>query len=636
MAKSKKSNKSNRSKNQRTNFVPSSSTVGKDNQFIETKVKPLIEGLASASEEVRSSSLSEITLLCENPKNRNVFLKERLLKYILDILSKNPSDEILTESYGLLRNITVEEGYDSAMFLYRQDIFNHASTILEKHLESIGAKTHDDLLENVLGLLSTMASSNDDIFDNLNEKLGDILSKVLVKTVQSFTNNSASPALFSTACESLYILSEDNQPFISQVSSLPLPDILSNPTKYTPLGMVYLNGLKYNSIHISLSNSTEELPNIAPSILEVCQAINTFISSVDFGALQRNITASAQDSKEAMKIYQEAIKSKYLIEGVQVSLEILSAIAETVSVDPKKQSPVQDEKMDENEDEDEDMDLYIRKAVSTQEENHYNDFIGFDNNDSLQATFQFIQSDIVPTLFKLLPYPEYLSRALNTLNNISWALESNSKYAVQWKQQAEQLWTELLPHVSSTDNKPFVEIESINSSISILWAIASFFNGVVPITLPIINFLISQSETISTLYPTDEVTEHYIRLVGLFTAVAKVPQQYEITQRIADYLLTLLDIVATKGASSVNGLNEKVAIEVLYAIFDVFGDGDRDYDDKVYVKGGLNSKLAVILPKIRNVFKRVSKVKDYALRERATEATMNLARFIEYKKAEKL
>ncbi|VVT56814.1 uncharacterized protein SAPINGB_P005301 [Magnusiomyces paraingens] len=638
MAKTKKANKS-KARNAKFASSPASGVNNKDTQFIETKVKPLIESLNSESEETRSASLSEITLLCETPKNRTLFLKERLLKYILEILAKETNNDIITESYGLLRNISIEEGYDSTVFLWRQDILQAIKILLSNKANNVGTKDSNDLLENVVGLLSAMALSSDSIFDDICEKLSEILPTVLVTIVTAFSQKQITSALFGAACEALYIFSQDNKPFIKSVSTLPLPEILETPSKHTPLGLVYLNGLKYNSIQISLTDATEELSSVAPHILEVLQALNTFMTSVDVSAIQQDITATADglEPKEAIALYKKAVTSKYLAEGVQISLEVVAAIAETISVDPKKQPCApkpQEVDEDMEDDKDEDMELYIRKSVAVEETPVQEEFWGFDNNSVLEPTFQYLQEQVIPTLFKLLPHSEYLSRTLNVLNNLAWSLEANRKYATLWKQQAEQLWTELLPHVTTTENKPFVEIESINSSVGILWAIASFFDGVVPITPEAINFLISQSETISTLYPAAEASEHYVRLIGFFTVLAKTPGRVELTQRVGEYLLTLLDIVVTKGASAVGGLNEKVAIDVIYALFSIFGDGESEWDEAVFVQGGINQKLTVLLPKLRVTFKRISKVKDYALKEKATEATMNLARFIEYKKSE--
>lgn len=644
----------------RPNGAGNGSLSAKDQQFLANKIKPLLETLSSEEIEPRAAALSEITLLCEDTVHRTLFLKEKLLKIVLSLVQNENNLDVLKEAYGLLRNVAIEEGNGSTIFLWRQGILDLVAPKLTLETAdstpNASASTYDELLENIVSLLTSMASSDSDIFDGIQSKIGTNLASFLSSVVTSFASKKVSASLFSVACEALYIFSEDNAPFLEQVSSLPLNIILSEAAKYPPLGIVYLNGLKYHSIYIELekpsaASNGQDLNSLAPHIFEIVQTLNSFIININIEEVLQDLkpkTTNLGDSegetdpnKTIAAVYKKVMKSKSLAEGLQISIEILTAIAETISLDPKKQQALteaEDEQMkDASNAEDDDMDLIIRKtAAQPAEDNIDNERdLLFDSNTSLEPTFKFLQSDVLPTLVKLLAYNDYVSRSLAALNNVAWAMDAYPQYAGElWKSQSKELWTNLLPRVTSTETEGhFVEIESINSAIGVLWAISSFYSGDVPITLPQLNFLISQSETVSQLYPSEEATQHYIKLIGFFSCLAKFQDRFEITERVAEYYLSILNVIAT-GPKPVNGITEAVGIDTVYAIFNVFGDGEYAYDQKIYVQGGLNAKLKVLLPQLRNKFKRISKVTNYILREKATEAVINLANFIDYKASE--
>lgn len=636
----------------------------KDQQFLENKVKPLLETLEAPEIEPRAAALSEVTLLCEDTRYRSIFLKEKLLKIILNLIQQESNQEVLKEAFGLLRNIAIEEGHDSTIFLWRQNIVQFAASRLNLEYSQPDPNnankpqhaTNDELLENVISLLTAMASSSAEIFDGIQEKIGGALASCLSTIVLEYVSKKVTASLFSVACEALYTFSEDNSSFLESVSNLPLNIILSDSEKYPSLGIVYLNGLKYHSICMELEKPKgQDLNSLAPHIYETVKTLDSFINNTDIPQVLQNLKPTepatndgssdepVDPNQTAAAIYKRVMKSKALAEGLQISIEILTAIAETISLDPKKQrelAELENEEMKANGDlpEDDDEDMFIRKPRPQAPEEEEGSSILFDSNSSLEPTFKYLQSNVIPTLVKLLPYNDYVSRSLAALNNMSWAMEAYPQYAEVWKSQSQELWNDLLPRVTSTNPGHLVEIESINSAIGILWAISSFYNGDVPISLPQLNFLISQSETVSQLYPADEALQHYTKLVGFFACLAKheSPDRLELTKRIAEYYITILNIVAAPvNSKPINGITDSVAIDTIYALFDVFGDGEFSYDEPVYVQGDINSQLKKMLPQLRNRFKRISKVTNFSLRERATEATINLANFIEYKASER-
>ncbi|ODV96119.1 hypothetical protein PACTADRAFT_30174, partial [Pachysolen tannophilus NRRL Y-2460] len=90
----------------------------------ETKrVLPLLQKLSSTSPNDRSMALSTITLLCEDPNLRRIFLKEKLVKIVLEQCINDNNDEIVVESFGLLRNLVIDEGVSLIKHLLRSNLW---------------------------------------------------------------------------------------------------------------------------------------------------------------------------------------------------------------------------------------------------------------------------------------------------------------------------------------------------------------------------------------------------------------------------------------------------------------------------------------------------------------------------------
>lgn len=683
-----KAKKKSVSKARRTNFLPTAGRpVIKENPAVEAKVTLLVENLTSEDLMLRSGALSEITLLCDEAKYRSSFLKKKLVKILLEnFLNKEISDnnslENIIEAYGLLRNICIEEGYDTTVFLWRQGLIdiiaNTLKAIFSKDDQSIFSQQNAELLENILSLLSAMAVSNDEIFDDIQTKFGSDLPRCLVKIVQYYINSinnntkQSSSSLFSIACEALYVFSQDVEQFIKEISSLDVVGILENTSNYPILGVVYLNGVKYNMIHMSLLKRTETPTSISVHLLEILKSFKAFLSSVDLESVHNSVKEIQPDKQlspqEIAASVKKSAENRTIVEGIQITVEIITAISETISVDPKKQDELIDKQrqMQKANVEDivqtvEDEEGVIRKLKNNNPESSFDemmmdDSVLFENNGGLEPIFKYLQSDIVVELAKLLSRREYTSRVTAAFNNIAWSFEANPTFVDSgesgWEVQSQELWKELLSHVGTPSEQgaqAFVEIESINSSIGALWGISSYYqnrNGHLPISLESVKYMISQSETISQLYPKEEATEHHIRLIGLFKSLSSQiivnesdNEGIEKVALITQYLFKVIETVATKGSNSVNGVTETVVIESIYSLFEIFGDDEKqnfeDYNKKIYVNEGLNQELKKLIPGLKNQFKRINKSKEFILKQRAAESLSNLESFIEYKESKK-
>lgn len=682
MGKAKKKSRNSKARSNGPDYKASHAN-DQDEKLRTQKILPVMQNLVASDMTDRSMAISAINVMCEDPKLRTLLLKEKLLKVVLENSIKDSSEEIVSEAYGLLRNLCIEEGYDVAVFLWRQDILTLIENDLNKStkaFEAIASGKSDDakftkqqvttvfeFTENILGLISSLASSSENIFNAVSERLSQGLGKFLTSviafarsTIESKSSIAVTSSLFTAVCEVLYTLSEDNAKFIESVAGYPFQEILNEfsegKTYYPSPSLVYLNGLKYNLLMHELSskrnnNNDDEtndtastnsiLTDIQISLANVIKSIDTEKALSDMAPL-----SSEASMAEVNAQFQKSIHARSLIESVQVAIEIITALAETVSVDPTNIAEAEEptEEIIEEEDEammieNDDDELYIRKAVQT----HDNDavdtsvFNGESTEDDWEPVLAYLNNTSLPLVSQFLDIPEFQSRAMAALNNISWSIHGKASNHKQWKQSAEELWTKILPRVTANDQTKYTEIEVLNSATGVLWAVASTFKGQVPISSEALSVLISQTTSFASLYPAEECAEYCSKAVGLLAQLAKAPGKHDITVAVSQFLF---DTLSTAQATSVKDArpiqSPKVVIEIIYAIFEVFGDASYDYDMSVYVQGGLNAKLAAMLSPLRKYFKRVDRIKEPLLRARGDECVLNLARFIDYKKQERL
>jgi len=76
------------------------------------------------------------------------------------------------------------------------------------------------------------------------------------------------------------------------------------------------------------------------------------------------------------------------------------------------------------------------------------------------------------------------------------------------------------------------------------------------------------------------------------------------------------------------------AVETLNQLFDIYADGDYEYDEAVFRAGGFLKHLEEVVSKAKKMAKSVDKRRFPDLREAADDAVANLGRFIRYKKDE--
>ncbi|KAK9480948.1 hypothetical protein V1514DRAFT_274953 [Lipomyces japonicus] len=587
---------------------------------------PLIQKLTSTDAKERVLAVSTIAKLLDDSNLRKIFLKEKLIQIIIDRSLSDGSDEVVKESYGILRNLAIEEGHDVCVFLWRKDILSAISITLEKIKVKLdefanssnsknGSTTEKrlifDLLENIISLLTSLGASSDDIMSSIFSRIPDLAVFELTLLNSKIISENVKVA----AAENLYILSEDSHEFIEQIqtSGISLGGDLSTPIE------MYINGIQYNISEISFTASID--------ILDVCKSIVKNIKSV---SVEQNLKIiDPNESIESLtaddSTYSEAKNS---IIAVQLGLELLTAIAESVVTNHSKKGKRKAQAGNNAKEEEEEVEVDAENDDAEPELNEDEDLddamVDYDNEGGVQTSviledpvLHYLLTSGLDIVVPLLEFSDLQPRALQALNNMAWTFNSVCPTAPEWLSKAEKLWVAVATILKSL---PDDKVDGRTGSIGVLWAIANTFKGQVPFEVSDIRWFISHFQKSSG---SRDLLNYRVGTVGLLGVIAAVQGRIDVTKEISIFLIT--QILALPN-------NEpQIVIEALNAIYDIFADKEFDYDDEVFVKENLLKRLQGSLLPVRQMAKKIDRRKDLELRTKADEVALNLQRFISYK-----
>lgn len=268
----------------------------------QSKIGPLIDKLKSLVLNDKSMAIGVINVLAEDEQMRQELINNDivlvLMQYCLN--DANASEDILIESFGLLRNLIIEEGYDIIQFIWDNDIW----TIVENNLNKINISfnylmnhnNNDDgtsdgkpkknlskakiqslyeFSENLFTLIIMLITSDERIFDfvfNINSngenntggnKIDPIVQFVL-SLIDSHINNKLrlSKKLFNTLLELLFQLSTESISFVQKLSTSfdwdKLGKFLQSDANYDSTSKIYYNGIFFSLVEIVLQPSPQE------------------------------------------------------------------------------------------------------------------------------------------------------------------------------------------------------------------------------------------------------------------------------------------------------------------------------------------------------------------------------------------
>lgn len=648
--------KSKRQRNRRIKRVdPISRNENKDNETRKTKILPLIEKLKSADAADRQLAISALTTLAEDTRLRQLLLKEKLIQIVLEQSLSDSSQEVVCEAFGLLRNMCLEEGYDVAMFLYRQDI----STAVEGALNGVKDKieTHGNLpskderylvfslVENVVGLISALALSSEDIFQPIATKfiqLAPFLLNLIHKGLVDSDGKYIPRKFITSASEFLYVFSEGNIDLVNIASEYPIDQLieLAHPT-----AKMYLTGLKYNAYIEFTIRHKPDLPPCGTFSLEIFQSLVSVLDNVDLTLISQYLKPEIEntDPKTTASAASKAVDARALAEAVEVAIDLIGAVSETIQIDPtiiygqevetdEKDHDQQQQDMDEDLDDDDfiirgrDAQVGSSKDIVDEELNTVSGIPTDDISSSLVLTYMLDQ--VVPCIIKLMETIEFTERSLIALNNCCLTLSQRVPISdSKWASTANDIWVNIFSYLDTYSQ----DISILVNCVGTLGAVADSLKENAILTIQnqdVVQYLIQKSHQVKTLFPIkiDMINEYYCRTINVLTPLAMVQNRTNITSQISDFLFSIL--------SNPIETPPLILLEALNSIFDIFGDKNYSYDKEVFVEKDRLNFLRNCLPIVRRAIKKIDRTKSRGLRVQADQTVLNLARFIDYKQHE--
>ncbi|GEQ69169.1 hypothetical protein JCM33374_g2840 [Metschnikowia sp. JCM 33374] len=630
-------------KNQRSRLNPIAKKVGpnaskqeiKEETLRQNKIIPLIGKLSSSAPNDRSVALSAITVLAEDERMRKLLLKERLVPTVMEQTLNDSNEELVVDSFGLLRNLTIEEGYEIAKFLWRSNIWAAIDSGLNKIEKSIQfmksePKSFDkkvthmvfDFIENVLSLIVSIASCSDDLYESVYSKI-DRVVHLVIETLSWNIEKLKTVKLFNSLLDFIYEFASDSTDFIITLANLPsfsLPRLIeavqSPAHEKNNLGKIYAQGIYFHFLEVKGDDTTTKDTACA----QILKASFDTITKIDINHLKQclSITDNAdepiQKPKPEEKLQDidvpfggesvEKLHARSDLQAIEISIDLFTSICEYLALNESNiQEPVSlNEAL---------IDIFLNIAHPS-----YLHLLVFDqeNDEVLQLT----------------------SKLLIAYNNLCWLFLSATAIPTAWYTKIPELW-QVVERVTKREN-----LEYHRLALNIFWALAKSVGPEVKdkVSLDDVKSLLVRCEELtSNMEKAKELDllslEYVLSAVGFLGSVAQVIGNTEITSEVSSLLLFLI----SHFANSQNNLKESKAIDIpiecLNLIYDIFGDASYEYDLPVFVEQNYLQKLEALEPIVKTCYKHIDKNKNPELKLRAEEAWTNLGRFIEYKRTER-
>ncbi|CCF59355.1 hypothetical protein KAFR_0G03230 [Kazachstania africana CBS 2517] len=596
MGKSKKRSRASRARlnplsNQRTNSA-------KDANLITKKIQPLITQLQSTIANDRNMAISSISVMCEDPHMRHLLMKEKLIHIILNNLLNDNNTDIVIEAFGLLRNLTIEEGYDVAVHLWRNDIWAHLKEGFNKinqSLDAMGKNENDDnkkaskqsirmlfdYSDNLISLLVALTNDSDDI---LNEILKEDKLNVVFSTILKFNEygmDKLTTNLRNTVLDFFYDFSSESIDFVEFVLNnealVQLVSSLCSSEMNNELSQVLVCGinLQFADVDTNITLDSSKCNEILTQVTQAIGRINLqdMKQNLNF-AIDNSETIDASRLKDYAKKKQAAMME---LQAIETGIDVLTGIFEMIA------------SLQIN------VDLDLMTVLKSNLPNFLNSLLA-----------------------------EFPDRILIAWNNYLWLFVSLGGEEIT-SQDLSLLWQ----HVVNIDDKNENSIKS--GKLSVMWVllkICGLRGDIETLTrLQVWNNIQFITSVIDEFKKTDDI-EVRQKCCGLLACVACYQgQDVEMNQTVGTFFLECL--VSTE-------LQVDILVDVTNFIFEVYSDADFDYDEPVFINGNFLAVLKdKVAPNLKNRFKMVDKNKDPEVKSRCTECCNTLDSFIHYKSNER-
>ena len=592
-----KSKKRSRASKARTNPLHNKlNSAAKDANLITKKIQPLLTQLQSAVPNDRSMAISSISVLCDDPHMRQLLLREKLVQVILNYSLSDSNKDIVIEAYGLLRNLTLEEGYDISIYLWRNKIwvsikdgFDQITSSLQNMQQEDSVPNNDkkqkaainqarrllfDYADNLISLLVSLTNNAEDILNEILEGSNlNIIFSLIVNFIQ-YGFEKLPTALQNTILDLIYDISSESLDFIDELLKIePIVNLIKNlndkPTT-SELSQVLVQG-----ILLQLLETDENVQLDSVQCLSFFENVIKAVKDIDLKQMNEQLNYVIKDDVDIPKLKEQAKKrqnSMMQLQAVEIALDVIAGIIEMISS----------------------LAVPISSNLST----------------VLLAT--------VPQFLDALQ-EEFPDRVFIAWNNLLW-LFVGAEEPVD-KNILSDIWNKVTSH--DDKNNSSIKI----GKISVMWVILKICGNQGDVDL-LTKFNVWNNtgfvDTIIHQYKEVDEIDFKQRCCALLATVASYQSQdVNVNQCIGSFLMELLMSKDTP---------VDILIEVLGDLFEIYSDSDFPYDEPVFVNGNylalLNDK---VMSNVKDIFKMVDKNKNPAQKEKCTEMFSTLQSFIHYK-----
>lgn len=619
----------------------------KDESTRKSKILPLIKNLTSTTPNDKSMALGALTVICEDSRMRKLCLKEKMVQIIMELCLNDSSDEIVVESFGLLRNIAIEEGYDVITYYWRQNIWAAIEAGLTKVQTSFKflldrqnlpndtklAKKVDekakvqllyDFTENLVSMVIVLASGLEEIYELIFTKIDPVLDLVLdlLNWQSSNSQSNFSLKLHNSLLDFIYEFSTESLEFIGKLQQSAKFDI----NKLTPgietnlLGLGYIEGIKYQIYESSSSNNHGEKQQF---ITQTLKNLGAIIMKINMENLKSIFTPTDNASEPIQKQQSQP----------QQTNEKPQDIDQQISGDtPEKAQAKNDVQL---------LEICIDLFTSIWE------FLAYDNSEPLVLSPELVQvifKSIYPILSDLIQFDisnnqvlQLSNKILVCFNNLSWLMISCESTPTEWFEIATKLW-DLSIEISSSPSAS-KQLEFQKNCLNVCWAsIKALGPSINNFNPEMINGLIVKCNDLSK----EKELENYdfiLSAVGFLGSTAQIISNIELTRLISEFLLSLMNEFTSPEFVSSSSEDKsrafEIVIESLDLFYDIFGDGEYEYDYPVFVQGDYVNKLKALEGQVKEMYKKIDKNKNKELKSRVEDSWQNMIRFIQYKESER-
>ncbi|GMM31036.1 Syo1 protein [Martiniozyma asiatica (nom. inval.)] len=582
---------------------------------LNAQIPKLMSQLESQSPQERIESLSSITLLVDvsNDPNGSIckeFLKSGLIKRGL-ALTQDVSFEVRCSALGLLRNLTIESGYEMAIHLWRNDIW----MVIERGIEEAKSSGQSEYFESLISLLDSLCLEltieivDEQIIEKMKSKG---IMKILLEILNGFVVKNDSEKVVITTLQLFYDLSSISAGFLELLAKefnfLQASGSLFGKLNESSLGKIYIIGINFQ-----ICEYNDDLNN--GQVGQVVEELINVISNIDVSKTIESINNN--------QIENEEIKQNFQI--LDSTLDLLSTTVEYEGFLYESQGQKNEK---------------FQKGVIEKIVPFASSLIikGFKNG---KAMVCLNNSLIYLGTTDALVMKAQRDPIINLLNSVD---EVSTRQLLQDFEIAKpnaEIIEEICDLISFKYN--LIELAAITDSEQIK-VCKEIENGIVDYLL---NVKLVDFNNIDSEKDNEILTQYITTLIPLLTKIGKFCNNDEKTKQISQFIVDSMLISpltfyknALAGKLSVAKYHVKFGYivestlnESINAIFEMFDD-NYSYNKAIYHDGGLNTVLDTVLSEYKIIYKNIDKNQQMGLKRRSEDTLANLGRFIEYKTGE--